>query len=522
MTIELWQLYTDDEDELEALFNTIRQSGELTDPAIRRHIIHLATRHGRPTRFESIRDDALNLLKQFPDGDVVEPMLQLLEAEDERTLSAILILYNVGSAALEPILAALNHENPYMRGVAADILGDWRDERAIPALEARLHDSDRGVRWRVIETLGAYRDPRLTLDVIMNYLHDPDAWVRTMAMQTLAKIDDPILVVALREDVLNKLSTVDDATKRDIAYALGTANNPELQPILVALLDQNPSPDTYLAVVEAFRKTSFPDRAHFLKDFPRTPEPRLKSSGAYEERARKKLERLDFVGAIADATESIRVQWKRSAPYVLRGYARYLQGDWVGALQDFYDEWYVAPRQPGMGWFGRAKIHEKQQDLAGALWDINIMLKNAASLHEFQASVFFRSQLHRLRGNPLAADDDWRWLGGNRSPEIIYFNYGKFLLRLGDTQGAQAYFDEALRINPALVAAHQLLARLYQLWEDNPRAVEQLTLGIQHAPDAAELYHARAKLYRTLGQIPESDADYAAAHRLNPQLARLL
>ncbi len=113
--------------------------------------------------------------------------------DDLRTRAVNLVCVTDGHPRLvDPVIALLEDEDSYIRRTAADGLGIMRDQRAIPALRAVLHDEDALTRTQVIEAIGSmYEVGEGDLAVvgdILAMLGDKDEKVRKQAAYSLKKL----------------------------------------------------------------------------------------------------------------------------------------------------------------------------------------------------------------------------------------------------------------------------------------------------------------------------------------------
>ncbi|HEX2913279.1 MAG TPA: HEAT repeat domain-containing protein [Chloroflexia bacterium] len=101
-----------------------------------------------------VRLQAVNAVAVFRDVQIVPPLIALLEDPDLNTrLAARNALKSLGKGAVPALIETLQANNPEMRWTAANLLGDIRDARALPALE-RLAENDQ----EVAGVLGAVKD----------------------------------------------------------------------------------------------------------------------------------------------------------------------------------------------------------------------------------------------------------------------------------------------------------------------------------------------------------------------------
>jgi HEAT repeat protein len=95
-------------------------------------------------------------------------------------------------AGAPTLLPRLRSRSPERRYDAAVALGRTGDPAAVPALEEALSDPDPGVRWMVLEALGAIGSP--ALPVLTRLLESDDIDLRWGAAVALGDIGDPAAV----------------------------------------------------------------------------------------------------------------------------------------------------------------------------------------------------------------------------------------------------------------------------------------------------------------------------------------
>jgi HEAT repeat protein len=115
-----------------------------------------------------------------------------------------------------PALAALKDSEPPVRAVAAWALGTLDAYDSIPALIAALKDEDAGVRSQVAWALGAIGDRR-AVDGLVGALKDSDAGVRSQAAWALGATGDR----RANEALAAALKDANVKVRRQAAWALG-------------------------------------------------------------------------------------------------------------------------------------------------------------------------------------------------------------------------------------------------------------------------------------------------------------
>ena len=101
-----------------------------------------------------------------------------------------------------------------------------------------------------------------------------------------------------------------------------------------------------------------------------------------------------------------------------------------------------------------------------------------------------------------------------------WLSVGYLALDDGDLKGSLLAYDEAIRLNPALVEAYGNRGYAKQQLEQYEDALADYAEAIRLKPDYAEAYNNRGAVKDALGRYDDALADYAEAIRLKPDHAR--
>jgi HEAT repeat protein len=136
----------------------------------------------------------------------------------------------MGPKAIPHLLAALKHDDPNQRAVAADALGQIEPPArdAVPALIGLMKDKSNDVRYKACEALARIGDSR-ALNVMLEAVKDRDWFLRCPAAEALGKFrpvtDEAVnALIAMMKDKEGLVRTSACDSLRDIgdARALGT------------------------------------------------------------------------------------------------------------------------------------------------------------------------------------------------------------------------------------------------------------------------------------------------------------
>lgn len=228
--IELWQLYTDDPNELRRL---LRQLPHLDDAAIRAHILHLATVNPQSAVSERVYFEALDVLKRFYHPEFLPPMANLLHHPSEiMRRGAVRFLEHLkDERVVEVFIEALGYTHGETLASIVGFLAKRGDPRTFDAFVALLQDDDQRVRRGAAQGLGMIGDPRAVAPLI-HALSDEAEMVNRYAAEALSKLGDQRAIEPL-------LPLLEDDRYWVWASAIGALEkfaDPRLIPIAMAWL----------------------------------------------------------------------------------------------------------------------------------------------------------------------------------------------------------------------------------------------------------------------------------------------
>ena len=195
--------------------NAAKSLGEIGDP---RAVGPLIAALKEP-KF-GLRMNVTQALGQIGDPRAVEPLIAELKDRNPMSANQVFIanaLQEIGAAGWEPLHAALQDDDPKVRGAAAAVLATSKDPRTSDAVTAALRDKDKDVRaetvaslcrnnapWVVAPIIMALKDPESgfaqscldspaeiqvgIVDQLIAVLKDPDSYARGLAARTLSQI----------------------------------------------------------------------------------------------------------------------------------------------------------------------------------------------------------------------------------------------------------------------------------------------------------------------------------------------
>jgi HEAT repeat protein len=170
--------------------------------------------------YETI-EAAIGALTLIDDPKAIEPILQRIFEGDIYYQGSLLTQW--GEVALKPLLDALNSDNEHIRQVAASILGEFGDLRAVEPLIGRLRtDKSDEVRHSAAYALGELEDVR-AFDAMLEALNDRYEQTRAYAAMGLGKLKDSRALDALEKATQDEYPLVQNSAN----WAIDWINNPQ-------------------------------------------------------------------------------------------------------------------------------------------------------------------------------------------------------------------------------------------------------------------------------------------------------
>ena len=141
--------------------------------------------------------------------------------ERENAASDLLMaIEKMRSAAVDPLIAALQDKEGTVRKFAAVLLGKLGDPRAIEPLGMALYDLHHEVGKVSAESLARFGTP--AIDLLVEALNHPEMWIRIHSIQALSRIRDTRVTPLL----LEMLNDPEREVKKQVIESLGRLKDP--------------------------------------------------------------------------------------------------------------------------------------------------------------------------------------------------------------------------------------------------------------------------------------------------------
>ncbi len=190
---------------------------------------------------ENVSTSAAMALGKLQDPRAIAPLVASLS----KTPAVSMPLLQFGSAAVEPLLAAVKSDDPVLRSSAISTLSFTHDPRAISAFTAALQDPDGGVRQLALLSLQTSNAPNF-LEALRAILKDPDPATRAIALRASGELPSsesiPMAIAAMHDP---------DPSVRNAAAAYlkpAQTGDPQVAQSLIALVQDPDSSVSWSAL----------------------------------------------------------------------------------------------------------------------------------------------------------------------------------------------------------------------------------------------------------------------------------
>jgi tetratricopeptide (TPR) repeat protein len=232
----------------------------------------------------------------------------------------------------------------------------------------------------------------------------------------------------------------------------------------------------------------------------------------------KKSAEGDQQGAIEDFTQSINL-YKTAIVYMKRGFAEMALEDYISAVNDMNESIKLNPKFE-RAYFGRGVARFEQQDFKAAEEDIRYFIekdKTLAMAYNYLAGCRFMQQDYKeaLENYEMVAKLDPKY------PDV-YTNRGMMKHYTKDLKGAIEDYNKALEIDPDNTTAFNNRGAAKLNMGDSKAALVDFDKAISLKKDYADAYDNRGKAKINLGDKTGGCADFQKAYSLGLEASREL
>jgi tetratricopeptide (TPR) repeat protein len=217
-------------------------------------------------------------------------------------------------------------------------------------------------------------------------------------------------------------------------------------------------------------------------------------------------------------TDTVRKSPLKARPYLSRGLAYQMKGDFDQALSDFGKVIEINPNnaEAAEAYYDRGLLYENKGELEQSILEYNKAIKlrpNLAKAYNNRAIVYQKK-----------GDLNQALLDYNKAIEIdpgyveAYYNRGIIYQIKGDLTRAISDYNKAIEIYPNLAAAYTNRAIAYQMKGDFSQALFDYNKAIEIDPNNTQAYYNRAVMYFEKQQYAKSWEDVHKAQVLGYQV----
>ena len=154
----------------------------------------------------------------------------------------------MGTAAVEPLLEALQDKEGTVRRYSAGLLGRIGDPRAIEPLGMALYDLHHDVGQAAAEALAKFG--ATSFDVLVEALSHPEMWIRIHSIQALARIKDPRVAGIL----VQMLNDPEREVKRHVIEAMAELKDASVLSALQSIMANRSDRELHALAKDAIAK----------------------------------------------------------------------------------------------------------------------------------------------------------------------------------------------------------------------------------------------------------------------------
>lgn len=271
--------------------------------------------------------------------------------------------------------------------------------------------------------------------------------------------------------------------------------------------DKNKPEDPNKKMLKAYNTKSIESLGPVMK-VNMTPD--QKKAQEFYQSAIKKSNNGDQIGAIQDLTESLNLYRVPNA-YLKRGFAEILAEDYVSALNDMNEAIKMNPNLD-KAYFGRGICHFEQKDYRATEEDLKRFVEkdktNAMAYNYLGGCMFLKQDFKAaLENYEMVAKLDPKF------PDV-YTNRGMMKHYLKDLKGAIEDYNKALTLDPKNATAYNNRGGAKLNMGDTQGALEDFNSAIRLQSDYADAFDNRGRAKINLGNLAGACEDFHKAYSL--------
>ena len=166
----------------------------------------------------------------------------LKDTEGDSEEALINIIYEAGqmkdSSTVESLIYTLNHENKYVRSMAAWALGEINDQRSIEPLISSLNDKKKEVRKNAVQALVKINYDHPAHLYTDNLSNNKDKYVQFLAKAVLRQMKDNQGLKEIIEELKNKKSSIRVKAVEALESFVDISDTNAVEPLIAALQDE--------------------------------------------------------------------------------------------------------------------------------------------------------------------------------------------------------------------------------------------------------------------------------------------
>ncbi len=219
--------------------------------------------------------------------------------------------------------------------------------------------------------------------------------------------------------------------------------------------------------------------------------------------------RANYIGAIREFTEAIKLRPTFADSYYNRGYAKMKIKDFVGAIDDF-DETIAWSPMDKQAFHLRGDAHRELKHYAQAEADYTKAID--LGIPKPEAVYYKRAQVAALAKNYERSEKDYKYVM-RFMPQLysIYFKMGMLAYQNKHPQEAIDYLTKFLETQPSNMAVRLFRASIAAEEGMYDLAIADYTAALQKEPDNAFLYYQRGTAYYEQSKKKEACRDFQQA-----------